>query len=71
MECEFRDMSAQGVARAWAGDGALPELVSVVVGLYVVNLALHALVFSSEIRTSDLARRTCCSRRAACCSARP
>ena len=41
-------MSAQGVARAWAGDGSLPELVSVVVGLYVVNLALHALVFSSR-----------------------
>ena len=41
-------MSAQGGARAWAGDGSLPELVSVVVVLYVINLALHALVFSSR-----------------------
>lgn len=41
-------MSAQGGARAWGGDGSLPELVSVVVVLYVINLALHALVFSSR-----------------------
>ena len=41
-------MSAQAVVRVWARDGSLPGLVSVVVSLYVINLVLHALVFSSR-----------------------
>ena len=38
-------MSDRASARAWALDGHLPELVSFLTCLYLVNLALHAVLF--------------------------
>jgi len=48
VDCDFRRMSGHGSPWDWAGVGSLPVLVSVLIGLYTINLLLHASVFSSR-----------------------